>query len=392
MNMFFTKENRYTNAEIDQSLEEKGFSVYNYISLEELLMTVQRDYLWILSVINIPFWIATIVLWVMSYASGSFWFLFLMLFWVYFVIFLVLLFKLIVRSFHFLKISNVVYTRKGIILWDVLHQYGDSKSLDKKLWEYEEMFDEYLAKPSKLKQVIIRKRQEVLWWTAETGKKVLDVMGRYNIWDDAARLAIPVMISYWIYAILLYTFYYLGYFFWIVMFYAVYIFLKAILLFKENTEIKMKKKIEDIDGGFVNMKKIDKILSHKIAEFGDGEISKIASFVEENFKNFYTEIWLVLSQRKSLLKVIEKSEFKDFIDFEMIEEYIKNSFNKPVKEMILLLSKTEKMLINWINEIKNIDGNAIELDASLSKKELVLSHQLEVLQHNKSMLEKNIIN
>lgn len=390
--MFFTKENRYTNAEIDQSLEEKGFSVYNYISLEELLMTVQRDYLWILSVINIPFWIATIVLWVMSYASGSFWFLFLMLFWVYFVIFLVLLFKLIVRSFHFLKISNVVYTRKGIILWDVLHQYGDSKSLDKKLWEYEEMFDEYLAKPSKLKQVIIRKRQEVLWWTAETGKKVLDVMGRYNIWDDAARLAIPVMISYWIYAILLYTFYYLGYFFWIVMFYAVYIFLKAILLFKENTEIKMKKKIEYIDEGFVNMKKIDKILSHKIAEFGDGEISKIASFVEENFKNFYTEIWLVLSQRKSLLKVIEKSEFKDFIDFEMIEEYIKNSFNKPVKEMILLLSKTEKMLINWINEIKNIDGNAIELDASLSKKELVLSHQLEVLQHNKSMLEKNIIN
>ena len=390
--MFFTKENRYTNSEIDESLKWKGFSVYNYISLEELLMTVQRDYLAILAKINVPFGIVTIVLWVLAYASGSYGFLFWVLGVVYFIIFLILLFKLVWRSFHFLKVSNVVYTQKWIILWDRLYEYQDSRNLDEKLWEYEEMFDEYLSKPSKLKQVILRKKQEVLGWTAETGKKVLDVMWRFDMWNDAARLAIPVMISYWIYVVFLYVFYYLGYFFWICMFYGVYLFLKAILFFKENTEIKIKKKIENIDGWFTNMSRIDEILSHKISEFRDGEISKIASFVEENFKNFYTEIWMVLSQRKSLLKVIDTSDFKDFIDFDMLEQYIKDKFNKPVKEMIALLSKTEKMLTSGIEEIKGLEWSAVELDASLSKKELVLTHQLEVLQHNKSMLEKNIIN
>ena len=69
--MLFRQKNEYTNPIIEEEIQEKWFSVYNYISLKELFMTVQRDYLWILSVINVPFWIVTIVLWILSYASGN---------------------------------------------------------------------------------------------------------------------------------------------------------------------------------------------------------------------------------------------------------------------------------------------------------------------------------
>jgi hypothetical protein len=52
----------YINNEILTELDKKGFSVYNYISLEELILTARKDFLEILSKINIAFAITTIIL------------------------------------------------------------------------------------------------------------------------------------------------------------------------------------------------------------------------------------------------------------------------------------------------------------------------------------------
>ena len=34
----------YLNQEIKEEIEKKGFSIYNYISLKELLLTVNKDW------------------------------------------------------------------------------------------------------------------------------------------------------------------------------------------------------------------------------------------------------------------------------------------------------------------------------------------------------------
>ncbi len=380
--MFFSK--KYVNPEIEADIQEKWFSVYNYISLDELLMTVQRDYLSILSVINIPFWIISIIIGFINIG-----FLLGFLIFVYWIIFISLCIKLVMRSYYFLKISDVVYTKKGIILGQSLYTYGDDTILVKKLWEYEWMFDEFLSKPSKIKQIIRQKKTQLLDGSKRTGEKALDLVS--NLWRDAWELAIPMMLSYAIYVALLYIFYYLGYFFWIVLFYGVNIFLKIILFFKKNTEVKIKQKIEGIEENFIVMKKIDTLLSHKISNFKDWEISSIAGFVEKNFSNFYWEILGVLEERKKLLKIIKDSEYKDFIDFEVLERYIKNNFNKPVKEMVNMLSKFEKLLENNISLLKKTQTNKAEFSANLTKKELILEHQLELLQMNKVKLEKSLL-
>jgi len=386
--MFF--KNKYTTPEIDVSIKEKGFWVYNYISFKELLMTVQRDYLAILSKINIFFGIITIVLWIWAFLSWSFWFLFSFLAFVYGIIFVILLFKLIARSFYYLYISNVVYTQKGIILWSKLYLYKDDKNLENKLLEYEEMFDEFLSRPSQLEQVILQKRAEVLERTAKTGKKALDVMENFDLWNSewGVKLAMIAMLSYGIYTALLYAFYYIWYFFWYVMFFFVSLFLKIILFFRKNIEIKIKQKIEKIDESFSKMQKIDSLLSQKISDFGEGEIGNIAKFVETNFANFYSEILLVLQQRKNLLKTIKDSDYKNFIDFVLLEKYIKNSFNKPVTEMTKMLNRFEKKLAHQIELLKRIQTNQAEFSANLTKKELILEYQLEVLKNNKRKLEK----
>lgn len=385
--MLFQK--KYINEKIDKEINEKWFSVYNYISLKELFLTVQRDYLSILSKINLPFWIITIILWVLGYISNSFLLLFVFLFLAYATIFLVLAFKLVLRAYYFMKITDVVYTEKWIILWNEIYIYKEEERLINNLKKYEEMFEEFLSKPSNIEKVIAGKKKEVLeknlklWW------KGLDLM--WNLRWDWAKLAIIVLLSHFAYVIFLYLFYYIGYFFWIAIFFIINIFLKIILKFTKNTEVKIKWKIEDIDESFKNMEKIDKMLSHKISTFKEWEISDISSSVENNFSNFYTEVISVFNQKKKLFNLINNSKFKDFINFQKLEKYLKDNFNKPVLNMISMLEKFEKLLEKQIKLLKITNSNLEILDVNLDKKQIILTNQLNNLRENKNKLEKSVI-
>ena len=52
----------YLNKEIREEIEKKGFSIYNYISLKELLLTVNKDYLAVITALNTPLFILFIVI------------------------------------------------------------------------------------------------------------------------------------------------------------------------------------------------------------------------------------------------------------------------------------------------------------------------------------------
>jgi len=387
--MLFKTRKNYINQKIDLEIKEKWFSVYNYITLKELFLTVQRDYLEILSKINLPFWIITIILWVVWYLSNSFLLFWLFLFWVYFIIFAILAVKLILRAYYFLKISDVVYTENWIILWDKLHTYKHEEELVKNLEKYEEMFEEFLSKPSNINKIIQSKKKENLEKNLELAWKTLK-----HMWDlrwDALKLAVPVFLSHIAYVWLLYFFYYLGYFFWVIIFFIVNIFLKIILKFTKNTEVKIKWRLEDIDSSFLNMEKIWKVLSNKINNFKSWEISNISSDIEKNFSSFYTEVVFVFNEKDELLKIIKNSKFKDFVNFEKLENYLKNRYNKPVKEMVKMLEKFEKLLQKQINLLHITRQNSEIQDHNLEQKEIILTKQLNNLILNKNKLEKSVI-
>ena len=102
----------YINKKTIQEINEKGFSVYNYISFKELISTVNKDYLQALNVINIPFAIVSGIVGYMSYESNSILFLILLFLGVYFCVFTYLLIKLIYRTYKFyivLICINVVH-------------------------------------------------------------------------------------------------------------------------------------------------------------------------------------------------------------------------------------------------------------------------------------------
>ena len=391
--LFRTREkSKYLNEEVEEEINEKGFSVYNYISLEELLLTSRKDFLEILSKINIVFGIISIVLGMLSYYTGLFFILPIFLFVVYFIIFIFLFFKLLGRTKLFLYIADVVYTKTGLMISDdFLYYKKDKQKIDEKLEKYGSIFSEYLWKSSKLEEIISRRKKEVFDWTMEKSGWMWELISKLGRNKNSAGLIIPLAISMILYIASLYFFYYIWYFF-IFIFSKIYIFfLNIILRFKDNIELKIKNKTLEIDEKLEKMHSIYTVLKNKIEEFKSGEISNIEYFVEDKFTDFYVQIDLILQEKKKLKEVIEKSKYRDFIDFKIFKKYLKTNFNKPVKDMISLLVIYEKLLNKQIKEIENNNTGIEILESNLSKKEFILEDKLRILKRNKQVLEMSIL-
>lgn len=390
---------KYVSNETKNQIEEKWFLVYNYISLRELMLTVQKDYLQILSKINLPFGIITIFLWIFSFFSLNFIPIISFVLFVYFMIFIVLIYKLSIRTYFFLLISNIVYTSEWVIIWKELFLYNEDEKLENSLRKYEIMFDEFLSKSSNIEQIISSKKSELLksnwnilkkWW--EWFGKILDNVNSKNS-RNLVQLAIVAMISFAIYIMLLYLFYYI----WILVWYVIFFFfsqiIKIILAFKKPVELKIKENIESIDSSFNNMNKIWSLIWEKIDNFNSWEISNISNIIWENLESFYLEIWLIMKKKEILLKILKESIYKDFINFTLLTNYLKLHFNKPILSLIWMLEQTEDSLKSWIKNIENTisENKDSLLEKTLETKIVILQRNLEILLENKEKLGKSVI-
>lgn len=378
--------NKYLNDEIKDSIAEKGFSVYNYISLNELLSTIQRDYLRLMVKINIFFAISSIFIWFFTFDSAPsifIWFLLL----VYWVIFLYLLVLFIIRSYYFVFISDIVYTSKWIILWRELYDLENLEKLDSKLLIYERHFDEYLSQESKLWQIINKNKQKLVSEVFNWGKKILDK----SKWSKDPRIFIVLFLFYSIYSVFLFLAYYiwllLGFLFFVLLIWL----LKIILFFRKNTELKIKYRVESIEKTFLKMEKIYTLINNKILSFKWWNISDISWFIESNFESFYSRVLYVLDERIKLLSLIKESKYKEFINFKTLENYIIKNFNKPINEMISLLDNYEKTLNKWLIDLSKIISDKVENTSNLSYKKIILENQLNILKLNRERLKKSLM-
>lgn len=394
--MFQTKQ-KYHNEETEKEILEKGFSVYSYISLDELLLTVRKDYLEILSKINIPFWIIAISIWVISFLSGSFIVLPLFLSISYLIIFIILFFKLIFKTYYFLLLRWVVYTKKWIILWDMLYNYTDTKNLDIKLVYYEKIFLEYLWGESRMWEYIDSKKKDLVSLNGKQKylKKAWKILESASKWWDNSdaiwKLIIPALLSFVLYVIFMYVFYYIWYFVWILFVKIYSVFIRMYLSLQNSKELQIKNKTEKIDMNIKKMMKIYDLLHLKFSEFRWWEISDISWFTAKNFDSFYTEIFTIFNEKKYLEKVISSSVYKNFIDFWIFEKYLKKSFNKPVASMIELLESQKKLADKQLIELEKTNANLPELEGRMTMKKIIIENNLNMLISNIQKLQQTKI-
>lgn len=357
----------YLNKEIREEIEKKGFSIYNYISLKELLLTVNKDYLWIINILNIPLFIIFIII-IHSFIS----YFIPSIIITYSLIFIYLIGKLSFRTYKFSQITNILYTKKGLIIDNKIFHYEEDKELKDLLLNYEKIFDEYLSKPSRISENIKYLRKNIV----NNFKKIFNFISGGER-GNGLPIAFIVLVFY---SITTFVLYYIGFILGFFLFFIFSFFINLYFKINKSTELKIKDNMTIIDNKLKKLDEIYLLLSKQIGTFQNGEISNLSNKIDKDMNIFYENINNILTYQDNLKNIIEQSIYKDFIDFEYLAFYIKTQFNKPLNDVIKLMSDYKSKVDNQINEIENYLKNSNEKE----------NYQVEQKLINLQTIQKNI--
>jgi len=371
---------------LQQEISKKGFVVYHYISFFELMQTVKRDYLEIVSIINIPMIIFSGIIGIIS----PFMIVYILPV-IYFCIFLFLLWKMFWRTQKYIYISRVIFTEKKILIGEDVLDYIEGWKDGSILSQYEDEFDEYLTRDSQISSVI-RKQEKIF------KKQLQKIFSSIKYLDRDTRdskVGLAIIFAVYIYGISLFLFYYLGIFLGYIFFGIFAGILQVFLFFSQKIEIKIKSSVEDLERNIQALRRTESMLARKLENFSEGEISDISEFVGEKFSYFYSLIYEILQKQKKLEKIIQNSDYQKFINFQKFSQYIKTEYNKPVSQMIKMLEKfsqkisQQKVLIETeISELSlETKAQNPENSAHLTKKLLRFEQMEKDAQHNLEKLK-----
>ncbi len=113
--------------------------------------------MWIINILNIPLFIIFIII-IHSFIS----YFIPSIIITYSLIFIYLIGKLSFRTYKFSQITNILYTKKGLIIDNKIFHYEEDKELKDLLLNYEKIFDEYLSKPSRISENIKYLRKNIV--------------------------------------------------------------------------------------------------------------------------------------------------------------------------------------------------------------------------------------
>lgn len=366
MKHLFLSESNFPPEEIKEIISKKGFFVYEYISIIELIKTLQKDYLLIMSKINFIFSFLVILVFFLSSIYNTIFFILL----VYIIIFLIITIKFSTRIQHYFDVSNVIFTKEGIILGNKIISYKN-KNLDPHLKFYENIFSEYLTKTSKINNIISRKKIELFNKTKRMLKN-----------RDPKHSQIQIVLL--AYGISIYIFYYLGILIGFTVFFIFGILVNFINEIKKNTELKIKILMEKIDKDCNKLNIIADDIVKKIDNFLDGNINNLENLISDNFGYLFVKIYSITNKKNQLENIIKHSNYKNFIDFSIFKLYIKNQYNTPLLKLQQLLKSQLNKITNQIKIIKD------QLETSKEKEyKLQLENKINQLEKMNIIIIEN---
>lgn len=359
------------NSEIKKNIDWKGFYMYEWISFEELRTTFSRDYLYVLSKIIILFWVVFVWTWLYDYYINWWFYLFLqVLTWLYLLLFLILVIRMIYRSWIFMHISHIFFTNTHISIWWNILEYNNFYEIEDDIKHYEELFDEELMKASKVNEKISEFKAKVFNWSAQKQEKKAQKysnwfgvwgcdVGGCDIWEWAIPFIILTFVLIWLYWVSIRLFYFIWWIFSFIIWYIFVWIMKIIIYIQDKEELKINslfEKIENISKEIIFSKEL---LTKKISEASNWNWSEGVTWIVSNFDNTIWKaritIWLINKLRITLLH----SKFNNIFSFSTYNLWTKNQILEPINNIISLintsLEKLQKTISNLELQINKTD-------------------------------------
>lgn len=378
---------------IAEQVEERGFYLYEWISPDELRMTLERDYLQIVRWASIPLAIITGIFWFIGLGAGIIGSIFAIL-WVlaifYGIVGIILFFRFLYRSYMYTRGANVVITDSHYVQWGNVLDKNNPENIRNAFRPFEEMFDEtflgtsnLLQKKEHAKKALFENLKEIMMW----GGKLIEKVG----WSrESGGIIAVIVIAGILYGIMMGIVYFIGIFF-IAIFGRIFSWwAHRYLLATSNTEHVIQTLFSKIDT-------ISKQLS--------SEKWTTISLLDEAYANAWKENLLgkmntsiellgslagnATDDTIQLRSILESSKYKNIFNFSKYGNWIKIQILEPIESILLLLQKNHdiigKTILMLDTQISETSDPSLQKPLELQKERLLL--QKESFERVMQMLE-----
>jgi hypothetical protein len=378
-------------GKIQDEINEKWFSLYNWIWEKDVKMSIERDFLKYISkfwtIVAVTLILPSIVL---LYIESPFFYIYFF-WWIWFINALSLIFLIIIsikRSNILRKNSNILVTDSSIsINWKIRKLENNKIISNQNLNEIWELFEEKLFKNSNiektknwfLKQV---KDQLTKWYSL--------IMKMWKWWGkDSWKAVLLLLVLYSIYSFSLWIIYFI----WILTIWVFWIFISIInklILLKTGHEITViNDNFENIDSDSKSLIKeknnLSKLLTDAIKnDWKDSLLKKINSWIE-NINNHASD---AIETSIVLKKDIKKSKYKEMFNFNIYNSWIKKQIYTPLKQILELLENNLDVLKENKIKIEKQITNTIEKSlqwALIANKKRIEMKIIDIEKHMKKI-------
>ena len=378
---------------IEKNVSERGFHLYEWISPDELRMTLDNDYLSTVRVASIPLAIIAGIFGFIGFAGGIFGTILAVL-WVlgifYALVFLILFLRFIGKSYLYTRWANVVITDNHYIQWGKILEKNDIENIRNSFTRYEKAFHEKFLEASKLAEKKELEKKELfdnLKDIAMGGGKILQ-----NVWRsrDSGGIVIVILVVGFLYSLMMAWVYFIGMFF-IAIFGRILAWLvHKYLLMISNTEHTIQTLFSEID---------------ESAQKLENEKNTSINLLDDASRNAWQENLLGKINKSTellgkiagdatddtvkLRNILENSKYKDIFNFVKYGNWVKKQILDPIESILLLLQKNhdtiEKTIISLDAQISETSDPSLQKPLELQKERLHL--QKEDFERVMGMLE-----
>lgn len=373
---------------IQKNINERGFSLYKWITPDELKLSIEKDFLSILDKIWIPLAVLSIVIslpfiWNIFMMIGVF---LLMMVFFSFVILFVLSYFWIKRSFLLVKNAFVLLTDNYISLnWKI-------EKLDK-IWELEsdidkisQTFDENIFQESNIKNtksnIFKNIKNKFLDWY----KKIFKLFWRSSSNNkNSQKLLIVVLWLYSLYLIVI-SFLYFIWVFFVSLFWSLLSYINRLILLKSWHEVlSINDLFSDIDNYSNDLNKDKTILlaDLKKASENDWRDSLLLN-INSKIQNISSLSNYAITKSSKLKQKLKDSKYKEMFNFSLYNSWIKKQILEPLVEIYNLLDKNLEILKNTnlliLDQINKANDIKLKFPLLLQQKRLEIKIE-EILKH-----------
>ncbi len=379
----------YTTQEIEEQVEERGFYLHEWISVEELQMSVQADYLSIIRKSSMPLAIITLIFWFLWLGGGTLGVI-MAVFWVLAIFYAVVLFILIVKmlgkAYLYTKWADLVITDNHYVSLGKVVERGNFSEQKIAFADLEKAFREPLLEPSWLAEHIALEKKNLFdqlkdiayWWG-----KIIQNLGRSR---DAGWIMVVLVIVGILYGSMMAWVYFIWVFFVTILARIFAWIAHRFLLAANNTEYEIQTFFKKILESSIALKQARKDSISLLDEASRNDWKEnLSKKLSDSFEIINSMASEATEDALDLRKLLESSKYKDIFNFVKYRNWTKKQILEPIEDILLLLEKNHDILAKTSGSLKS---QILSTDNPSLEKPLIL--QKERLEIHIESIVKNI--